>query len=150
MSGGWPGVTVATVAVLVLVVDNLQNLRLRDVITLGGLLATLATSTVVAVVSGEPGPLVGALVGAAGLFLLCFLAEFIRPGLFGFGTVEAAALVGAAAGGLGMTPWFGALLAFAVGCVFLVLVSRNREDVPTSPALAAGLLVSVVPLLVTA
>ena len=145
MSDGWPGAVVAAIVIFALVVDNVRTFRLRDVLTIGGLAATVAVTAICSLVTGQPLSLVGALVGAAGLFLLCFAAELVRPGTLGFGTVKSTALMGAATGGLGLAPWIGGLLGFGVATAVLGLIAWRvtRSTLPTGPALVAGLVASV-------
>ncbi len=139
----------AAIAVAVLLVDNLRTHRLRDVLTLGGLMATLTVTAAVSVLTASGQPLIGALVGAAAMFAFGLAHEFTRPGMLGFGTVKAAALVGAAAGGLGLHPWVSALGLMCAGYVALIkLAERRWTDMPTSPLLAAGLVGAVVSTLV--
>lgn len=145
MPGGWPGAVVATVFVLVLVVDNVRTGRLRDPLTLGGLAATTIVTAVQSLLTDDPQRVVGTLVGAAGMFVVVFVAELVRPGMLGFGTVKSSALLGAAAGGLGPAPWLGGLLGFAVGCVVLATVWRYVmvSTLPSGPALALGLVTAL-------
>jgi leader peptidase (prepilin peptidase)/N-methyltransferase len=110
--------------------------------------------------AGEPGRLVGGLVGAAvlgGLFLVVYL---VSPHLLGFGDVRLAVVVGLAAGWFGWegaTPGLGAvqaaldagLVAGLAGTVAgLVLLARRRRNrsFPFGPALAVGGLVVVLAL----
>lgn len=139
----------AVVVVAVLLVDNLRTHRLRDVLTLGGLAATLTVTAAVSSLTASAQPLVGALVGAAAMFAFGLGYEFTRPGMLGVGTVKASAVVGAAAGGLGQHPWVSAFALMGVGYLVLIRVAKHRwTDVPTSPLLTAGLVGAIVSTLV--
>ncbi len=137
----------AAVVVALLVADNVRTLRLRDVLTIGGLAVTVAVTAAVSLAGDDRQPLVGTLAGAAALFALCFLAEFARPGMLGFGTVKASALLGAAAGGLGLDAWVAGLGGFVVGIVAIGLLGPRlptRSGVPSGPAIAVGLVAALV------
>ncbi len=87
MSDGWPAFVVGLLFLLVLVVNNVKTCRLRDVLSLTGLAATLDAAAIWSVVTGHPQVLMGSLAGAGGLFAICFVVEFVRPSTLGFGTV---------------------------------------------------------------
>lgn len=137
---------VGSVFLLALVIENVRTLRLRDVISLSGLAATLGAAAVSSIATGGFQLLIGSIAGAAGLFAICFFVEFARPGTLGFGTVKSSALLGAASGALGQAPWLASLVVLAGGLAFLGLVSlrsRNRS-MPTGPAFAIALMSAVV------
>lgn len=146
MSEGWVALGVGAVFLTVLVIENVRTLRLRDVVSLTGLAATLAAAAASAIVTDEPRVLVGCVVGAAVLFALCFLVEFAQPSTLGFGTVKSSALLGAASGSLGQAPWLActALLAIATVGTGLLSVWKTGRRLPSGPALAVGLIGAVV------
>lgn len=145
MSVGWLSLAVGAAFLTALVAENVRTLRLRDVISLGGLLATLATAAVGASATGEVSALIGCVAGAVGLFALCFIVEFARPSTLGFGTVKSSALLGAASGGLGSAPWVACALFLATATAVTAALAYRVADrpLPSGPALAVGLIGAV-------
>jgi leader peptidase (prepilin peptidase)/N-methyltransferase len=95
--------------------------------------------TVAALVAGEPGRLLSALIGAAALFGVYLALALISPGGMGLGDVKLAGVLGLYLGYLGWGPLVvGAFGAFLLGGVFglILLVSRKvgrRSSIPFGP-----------------
>jgi leader peptidase (prepilin peptidase) / N-methyltransferase len=159
---GWPLVGVlALVAGLVAVsaVDlAVMRIPTRFVYVTG--VAVAAALALAAGATGEPGRLVGGLVGAAVLGGLLLVVYMVSSRLLGFGDVRLAVVIGLAAGWFGWqgdTPALGAvqaalnagLVAGLAGTVAgLALLARRRRSrsFPFGPALAMGGLVVVLAL----
>ena len=97
-----------------------------------------------ALVAGEPGRLLTALIGAGALFGLYLALALISPGGMGLGDVKLAGLLGLYLGYLGWAPLIvGAFGAFLLGGVFglLLLLSRKakrRSSIPFGPWMLLG------------
>ena len=95
--------------------------------------------TTAALVAGEPGRLLSALIGAAALFALYLILAIISPGGMGLGDVKLAGLLGLYLGYLGWAPLIvGAFGAFLLGGAFgLVLMATRkagrRSSIPFGP-----------------
>ncbi|WP_105033370.1 prepilin peptidase [Cryobacterium aureum] len=97
-----------------------------------------------ALVAGEPGRLLTALIGAGALFGLYLALALISPGGMGLGDVKLAGLLGLYLGYLGWAPLIvGAFGAFLLGGVFglLLLLTRKakrRSSIPFGPWMLLG------------
>ncbi|WP_370249166.1 A24 family peptidase [Cryobacterium sp. HLT2-28] len=104
--------------------------------------AVLLTSAAVA--AGEPGRLIGAIIGAGGLFALYFLMALAYPAGMGMGDVKLAGLLGLYLGWFGWGQLaVGAFSAFLLGGLFalVLLIARqaNRKSgIPFGPWMLAG------------
>ncbi|MBC7596037.1 MAG: prepilin peptidase [Kineosporiaceae bacterium] len=104
--------------------------------------AVLLTSATVA--AGGPGRLIGALIGAGGLFALYFLMALAYPAGMGMGDVKLAGLLGLYLGWFGWGQLaVGAFSAFLLGGLFalVLLIARrvNRKSgIPFGPWMLAG------------
>ena len=102
-----------------------------------------------ALVAGEPGRLLTALIGAGTLFGLYLALALISPGGMGLGDVKLAGLLGLYLGYLGWAPLIvGAFGAFLLGGVFglLLLLSRKakrRSSIPFGPWMLLGAWIGV-------
>lgn len=96
------------------------------------------------ILAGEPERLLGAAVGAAGLFGLYLLLALVRPGAMGFGDVKLAGVLGMYLGYLGWGQLaVGAFAAFLLGGVFgvgLLLARRagRSSSIPFGPWMLSG------------
>jgi leader peptidase (prepilin peptidase)/N-methyltransferase len=98
-------------------------------------------------------PLLGALLGAAGLFVLYLVIALLAPRSFGMGDVKLAVPVGLLLGWFGLDAWLvGLVLGAVVGGVFAVisLVRRARRGegvrngmIPYGPAMLTGTVLAV-------
>ncbi|TFD48416.1 prepilin peptidase [Cryobacterium sp. Hh11] len=128
----------AAVSVALAMIDldthTLPNKILLPVYPVGAVLLTAA-----ALVAGEPGRLLSALIGAAALFGLYLALALISPGGMGLGDVKLAGVLGLYLGWLGWAPLIvGAFGAFLLGGLFGIglLVSRKagrRSSIPFGP-----------------
>ncbi|WP_104135361.1 MULTISPECIES: A24 family peptidase [unclassified Cryobacterium] len=128
----------AAVSVALAMIDldthTLPNRILLPAYPVGAVLLTAA-----ALVAGEPGRLLSALIGAAALFGLYLALALISPGGMGLGDVKLAGVLGLYLGWLGWAPLIvGAFGAFLLGGLFGIglLVSRKagrRSSIPFGP-----------------
>ncbi|TFD51796.1 prepilin peptidase [Cryobacterium sp. Hh7] len=128
----------AAVSVALAMIDldthTLPNKILLPVYPVGAVLLTAA-----ALVAGEPGRLLSALIGAVALFGLYLALALISPGGMGLGDVKLAGVLGLYLGWLGWAPLIvGAFGAFLLGGLFGIglLVSRKagrRSSIPFGP-----------------
>jgi leader peptidase (prepilin peptidase)/N-methyltransferase len=139
----------AAVSVALALID-LDTHRLPNSIVLpsyavgGGLLA------VVAVLDGDGGALLRAVIAAAGAFALYLILGLVKPGAMGFGDVKLAGLLGLYLGWVGwgavVVGIFGGFL--VGGAVALVLVAARRArlggGIPFGPSMLAGAWVGLV------
>ncbi|TFD11257.1 prepilin peptidase [Cryobacterium sp. TMT1-2-2] len=97
-----------------------------------------------ALVAGEPGRLLTALIGAGALFGLYLALALISPGGMGLGDVKLAGLLGLYLGYLGWAPLIvGAFGAFLLGGVFGLLLlatrrAKRRSSIPFGPWMLLG------------
>ena len=128
----------AAVSVALAMIDldthTLPNKILLPAYPVGAVLLTAA-----ALVAGEPGRLLSALIGAAALFGLYLALALISPGGMGLGDVKLAGVLGLYLGWLGYAPLIvGAFGAFLLGGLFGIglLVTRKagrRSSIPFGP-----------------
>ncbi|MGC5306124.1 prepilin peptidase [Micromonospora zamorensis] len=129
---------------LVLARVDLLCLRLPDPLVLAAGVSALAGLTGVALLSGTPGRLVGALCGAAVAGAAHVLLALLPGSRLGFGDVKLAAVLGAPLGWLGRDALLAGLLLPHLlhgGLVLALLAARRvrRETLlPLGPALLAG------------
>ena len=97
-----------------------------------------------ALVAGEPGRLLTALIGAGALFGLYLALALISPGGMGLGDVKLAGLLGLFLGYLGWAPLIvGAFGAFLLGGVFGLFLlatrrAKRRSSIPFGPWMLLG------------
>ncbi|TFD25481.1 MULTISPECIES: prepilin peptidase [Cryobacterium] len=153
---GWAGVTtndntlaiqlIALVAFLylaaisvALAMIDLDTHTLPNKILLPAYPVAAVLLTAAALVAGEPGRVLTALIGAAALFGLYLALALISPGGMGLGDVKLAGLLGLYLGYLGWGPLIvGAFGAFLLGGVFgLILLAthkaKRRSGIPFGP-----------------
>ncbi|MEU1752087.1 prepilin peptidase [Micromonospora matsumotoense] len=129
---------------LVLAVVDLTSLRLPDPLVGAAALGGGTALTVAAVVTGTPGRLALALVGAALSLLLYVVLALLPRSRLGFGDVKLAAVLGLPLGWLGWPAlWLGLLLPHLLqGVLVLVLLAARRihrdTALPFGPALLTG------------
>lgn len=139
-----PALLLVAAVGLVLAVVDLACLRLPDrlVTAAGG--AALAALTAAALLTGTPGRLLGAVVGAAVCFAAYVLLALLPGSRLGFGDVKLAGVLGLPLGWLGRpTLLLGLLLPHLLnGVVVLGLLATRRvrrdSTLPLGPALLAG------------
>ena len=87
---------VAAAFLVPLVLIDLRERRLPDRLTLGGFAALLALVGAQGAITGDLGPLVGALAGAAATAGVLLVLHLASPGGMGFGDVKLGLLLGRA------------------------------------------------------
>lgn len=133
----------AAISVALAMIDTdthtLPNVIVLPAYIVGG--ALLAAS---ALVLGEPGRLLGALIGAAALFALYLLLAMLYPGGMGLGDVKLAGVLGLFLGWLGwgelVVGAFGAFLLGGLFGVALLLGRRagRKSSIPFGPWMLVG------------
>ncbi|MDQ4137436.1 MAG: prepilin peptidase [Actinomycetota bacterium] len=132
------GISVA-LAAIDLEVFRLPNKLVLPAYVVGALLLGAA-----AVLTGEPGRLVPAALGAIAMFGVYFLLALAQPGGMGMGDVKLAGVLGLFTGWLGLGPLLvGFLLAFLLGGLFSILLlamrrATRRTGIPFGPWMLAG------------
>jgi leader peptidase (prepilin peptidase)/N-methyltransferase len=140
---------VVAAAAIVLSIVDLQDHRLPDVVVLPTLAVAVALLAAASVVKGEHLTILGVVGGAIGMFAIYFMLALIAPSGIGMGDVKLSAVIGAAAGYLGLTTWLGALVGgFIVGAVVsLIALATKRvsmkSQVPFGPAMLIGLFMAI-------
>jgi leader peptidase (prepilin peptidase)/N-methyltransferase len=133
----------AAVAV-VLTLTDIEHGRLPNAIVLPSYLVVAALLGAAAVITGDGGSLVRALVAAAALFAFYFLIAMVYPAGMGFGDVKLAGVIGL---GLGWVGWgalvVGGFAAFVLGAVGGLAIARVRGGdrktaIPFGPFMLAG------------
>jgi len=138
----------AAVAVVLSIVD-LAEKRLPNAIVHPSLVLFPVLLLVVAAASGAWASLLGAVLGAAALFVIYFVLALISPAGIGMGDVKLAALVGLMLGYLGWAPLLvGAIAGFLVGAVvsLIALATRKatlRSSLPFGPSMLAGAFLAI-------
>ena len=133
-----------------LAVIDLQHRRLPNVLVGPSYAISAALLALAAVVRGEGGALVGALVGMAGLFGFYLVLALLNPAGMGLGDVKLAGVLGLYLGYLGVAVLLiGAFLGFllgALGGLTLIAARRatRRSSIPFGPFMLAGACVAVV------
>ncbi|MDR6971505.1 prepilin peptidase [Leifsonia shinshuensis] len=146
-----PGAAVILVAYLcfaglsvALALIDLDVHRLPDVLVLPGIAVGVVLLGTGAILTGDLGALLRALVGAAGLFVFYLVVALAKPGGMGFGDVKLAGLVGLFLGFQGWSALLvGAFAAFLVGgAVAIVLLALRRlgrrDGIPFGPWMLLG------------
>jgi len=132
------------VASVVLVVIDLRSRRLPDMIVLPTFALLLVLFTAAALLTRDGGPVLRAVIGAAGLCACYLVVALLSRGGMGFGDVKLAALLGLATAWAGWPAFVvGAASGFLLGGVYglvLLALRRARRDsaVPFGPWMLAG------------
>lgn len=111
--------------------------------------AMLGLLALVAAVDGDWHRLGSAVVGAAVTFAVLFVMWWVAPRGMGFGDVRLSALIGLAAGWIGLLDVYVAVVSgFVLGLLFAIVTmaargSGRRTRIPFAPALAGGAMVAV-------
>lgn len=138
----------AAVGIALAVID-IDVQRLPDALTLPSYGVALGLLGIAALVDGEPGQWLRAVLAMAALFTFYFLVALLYPAGMGFGDVKLAGLIGLYLGWLGWGPWFvGAFGAFLLGgttAIALVVAGRagRGSAIPFGPFMLLGALVAV-------
>lgn len=143
-----PFLWLVPVLVLAAAIDIRTFLIPKRVVWIGfGVGATLIS--VVAIAAGQPGSIIGALIGAVGYFVVLFVANLINPAGMGFGDVRLAIILGLYLGWIDLRlPLYGLLIACLAGLVLgLAKKARATTDAdgafPFGPGLAVGTFAAV-------
>jgi leader peptidase (prepilin peptidase) / N-methyltransferase len=138
----------AAISVALALID-IDTKRLPNVIVLPSYLVGAVLLAVSALLVGDVDALIGAAVGAAGLFLAYFLLALAYPRGMGFGDVKLAGVLGLYLGFLGWGELaVGAFGAFLLGGIFgivLLIVQRagRKTQIPFGPWMLAGAWVGI-------
>ncbi|MGV8858003.1 prepilin peptidase [Rhodoglobus sp.] len=133
----------AAISIALTLID-LDTQTLPNKIVLPSILVGVALLALASVGTGNWGALLGALAGAAALFVFYFIVALISPRGMGMGDVKLSAVLGLYLGWLG---WgvlaVGAFAAFLFGGVFAVVLlligrARRRTAIPFGPWMIAG------------
>lgn len=141
---------VLAAAAIVLSIVDLLDRRLPDVVLLPALAVVASLLLVSSIAHNSLPTAVGVAGGAIAMFTLYFVLALIAPSGMGMGDVKLSALIGAAAGYLGLTTWLAALLGgFVVGAIVsLIGLATKRVSLKSlvafGPAMLAGLFVAIV------
>jgi leader peptidase (prepilin peptidase)/N-methyltransferase len=133
----------AAVSVALAMID-LDTYTLPNKIVLPAYPVSAALLVTAALLLGEPGRLVPAVIGGAALFALYLTLALLYPGGMGLGDVKLAGVLGLFLGFLGWGPLVvGAFSAFLLGGLFsLVLVitrrANRKSSIPFGPWMLAG------------
>lgn len=125
-----------------------QRLPNRVLLWTTGALVVLLLAATAALGSWQP--LLGALLGAVGMFVLYLVVGLVAPKSFGMGDVKLAVPVGLVLGWFGLDAWLiGLVLGAVIGGVFAVIALarrgfKGRGMIPYGPAMLAGAVVAVV------
>jgi leader peptidase (prepilin peptidase)/N-methyltransferase len=135
--------TVATAFLVPLVLVDLRERRLPDPLTLGGAAAVLALLAVRGALTGDAGPTVHGLLGAAAMAGILLAFHLASPGGMGFGDVKLALLLGLVVGARSLDLVLVALLlAGLIGALggLVLMVRHRRRDVTLAfgPYLVTG------------
>jgi leader peptidase (prepilin peptidase) / N-methyltransferase len=139
-----PAYVYLTGAAVVLGIVDLAEKRLPNAVIYPSLVLMPVLLTGAAAITGDWTALLGAGLGAAGLFAVYFLLALISPGSIGMGDVKLAAVLGLA---LGFQGWSTVLIGSAAGFVVGGLVSlialvagraTLHSSIPFGPAMLAG------------
>src|SRR5664280_2644487 len=135
---------------LALAVIDLDLRRLPNALTLPSYLIGGVLLLAAAVVGGDgTRPLIRALLGMVGLYVVYFALAFAYPAGMGFGDVKLAGVLGLYLGYLGWGPWcVGAFAGFLLGAIVggIVIVTRRggrKTAIPFGPFMLAGALVAI-------
>lgn len=134
---------------IALALIDLDAHRLPNAIVLPSYAVGAVLLGAAALLNGEPGVLVRAVVGAAGLFAVYLILAMIAPGGMGFGDVKLAGVLGLFLGFLGWGALVvGAFAAFLLGGLFAtaLLVSRRARrgsGIPFGPWMLGGAWIGV-------
>ncbi|MGW9182888.1 prepilin peptidase [Agromyces sp. NPDC055661] len=144
-----PALLVFAAASTVLALVDLAEKRLPNAVifpTLGVVGVMLVPPTWV---SGEWIPLLWAVAGSAGMFVVYFVLALISPSSMGMGDVKLALVIGLLLGWFGLNAWLiGLLAAFVVGglVAIVALILRRvtlRGSIPFGPSMLAGALIAL-------
>lgn len=134
---------------IALALIDLDAHRLPNAIVLPSYAVGAVLLGAAALLNGEPGVLVRAVVGAAGLFAVYLILAMIAPGGMGFGDVKLAGVLGLFLGYLGWGALVvGAFAAFLLGGLFAtaLLISgraRRGSGIPFGPWMLGGAWIGV-------
>ena len=122
--------------------------RLPDALTLPSYAVLAVLLGAAALVDGDPGPWVRALLGGAAMFGVYFALVLAAPKGMGLGDVKLSGVLGTALGRLGWDVWAvglisGFLLGGLFGVVLLLLGAGRKAKVPFGPFMIAGALVAI-------
>ncbi|MDO5617515.1 A24 family peptidase [Kocuria sp.] len=139
----------ALIAAWLIYVD-LRDHKLPGVVVRPAWIGSGVLLTVAALLSGEPGRVLGMVLGALGMWLLYYLLRRISGGALGLGDVRLAGLLGTVLGFVsGWAVLWGVILGFVVGglvAVVLLLSRRARatDRVPFGPSMLVGAALALV------
>ena len=141
--------TVATAFLVPLVLVDLRERRLPDPLTLGGAASVLALLLARSALTGDAGPTVRGLLGAAAMSGVLLAFHLASPRGMGFGDVKLGLLLGLVVGAHSLDLVLVALLLAgllgAVGGLALMVRHRRRDvTLPFGPYLAAGAALALV------
>ncbi|KRC49234.1 peptidase A24 [Leifsonia sp. Root227] len=134
---------------IVLALIDLDAHRLPNAIVLPSYAVGVVLLGASALLTGDPGALVRAVVGAAGLFALYLILAMIYQGGMGFGDVKLAGVLGLFLGYLGWGALVvGAFAAFLLGGLFAIALlvarrARRGTGIPFGPWMLAGAWIGV-------
>ena len=141
--------TVATAFLVPLVLVDLRERRLPDPLTLGGAASVLALLIARGALTGDLGPTVHGLLGAAAMAGILLVFHLASPRGMGFGDVKLGLLLGLVVGARSLDLVLVALLlAGVLGAVggLVLMVRHRRRDLTLAfgPYLAAGAALALV------
>lgn len=140
---------VLAAATIVLSIVDLMDHRLPDLVVLPTLAVVSILLIAASIAHNSLPSAVGVASGALGMFTLYLVLALIAPSAMGMGDVKLSAVIGAAAGYLGLTTWLTALLGgFVVGAIVsLIGLATKRVSlkslVPFGPSMLIGMFLAI-------